>query len=219
MRKLYFGYISPYSRKIRVVLAEKGLDYEKEVLHFGSAPKSADAVNPARRVPVLVDGDRTLFESNVIIDYLLQTYPDNAAPDRPPLAPALARPEHRWDDWQTLVGIETMLDSGLNLLFLRNDGITPEHSPFLARELNRTQVLLDWLEGRATPEGFIPGQFSIQDLNFVIAVQWSDYRHMFPWRGRPRLEAIVERYRERPSVAGTVPELNPPDTPGREPDK
>ncbi len=207
MLTLYFSYISPYSRKVRVVLAEKGLEFKPELTHFANAPTKYPAVNPCRRVPVLVDGDRALFESNVILDYLLQTFPDAVGSDAPPpLSKRLVRPEHHWDDWQTLVGIETMLDSGLNLLQMRNNKITPAQSEYLTRELNRTGIILDWLEQRATPEGFIPGEFSILDLNFVISVQWAEFRDIFEWRGRPTLEKIVARYQERESMRTTVPE-------------
>ena len=213
MRTLYFGYISPYSRKIRVALAEMGLDFKAESIQAAQAPSSFNALNPCRRVPALMDGEQALFESNDIIEYLLRTYPgsepSSPAPDGIPFATELARADNYWFDRQTLSGIETMLDSGLTLLQLRNNGITADQSEYLARERSRIDVILDWLDSRGTPEGFIPGRFSIQDMNLVIAVQWSDYRSMFEWRGRPNLEAIVERYRNRISIATTVPELAP----------
>ena len=55
MRTLYFGYISPYSRKIRVVLAEKGLEYKEEAIQAAQSSSSFNAINPCRRVPALVD--------------------------------------------------------------------------------------------------------------------------------------------------------------------
>lgn len=212
MRTLYFGYISPYSRRIRVVLAEKGLEYTEEVLQFAAAPASYNAINPCRRVPVLTDGDVTLFESNIMIEYLLTTYPDASAGDGdgdPPLATTMTREAHHWDDSLTLNAIETMQDSGLMLLQMRNNGITAEQSEFLGRERSRIDVILDYLEARATPEGFIPGVMSIQDLNLVIALQWAAYRDIFDWVGRPTLAAILARYESRPSLASTGPELAP----------
>lgn len=209
MRTLYFGYISPYSRKLRVVLAEKGLEYDAVTLQAAQADASFNAVNPARRVPAFTDGDQTLFESQVIVEYLLATYPENATEDAPPFARTVCRPDHYFDDLLVVNAIETMLDSGLVLLQMRNNGITSEHSEYLGREEGRIQVILDWLEARATPEGFAPGLFSIQDMNLVITLQWCDYRGMFDWSGRPNLGAIVERYADRPSMASTVPELAP----------
>lgn len=210
MRQLHMGYISPYTRKVRVALAEKGLEYENVVTSGAAADASYNQLNPARRVPTLIDGDTVMFESNEILQYLMATYPENnPSPDGIPFATRLTRPEHYWYDRQTFYMLDTMLDSGLNLLYFRNEGMTEEHAEFLGRERKRIQVILDWLEPRATPEGFLPGEFSLQDLCFVISVQWSDYRKMFEWRGRPNLDAIVERYKDRPSIVSTHPDLAP----------
>jgi glutathione S-transferase len=203
------GYISPYARKIRVVLAEKALEYEAHEVSFATASAAYDSVNPCRRVPVLVDAGQTLFESNAIIEYLLRTYPQTPSGGEPPLADVLCRGSDYWEDQQTLIGIETMLNSGLVLLQMRNNGIGPDQSEYLQREHGRIQLLLDWLDSRATRDGFVPGVFSIQDLNMVITLQWCDYRSMFEWRGRSNLEAIVERYAGRDSISATTPESAP----------
>ena len=148
MATLYFGYISPYSRKIRVILEEKGLDYEAVTIQAADADTSFNALNPARRVPAFVDGELTLFESNVIVEYLLKTYPQNMSTTSEPLAVAMCREEHYYSDLLILNAIETMLDSGLTLLQMRNNGISADQSEYLQREQGRIQIILDWLEER-----------------------------------------------------------------------
>ena len=59
-------------------------------------------------------------------------------------------------------------------------------------------------------ENFIPGVFSIQDINFICPIGYLELRgeilkEMLEWRGRPKLEAIVARHADRPSVKSTVP--------------
>jgi glutathione S-transferase len=73
MRKLWFSEGSPFARKVRIVLAEKGLEYQKDVLNGIRPEDTHRTVHPGLMVPVLVDGNITLFESNLIIDYLLKT--------------------------------------------------------------------------------------------------------------------------------------------------
>lgn len=204
-RQLYFSPNSPYARKVRIVLAEKGLDFEAKPMDTNAPPEGFSRLNPNLRVPVLVDGARALFESNIILDYLLRTYRTPPAATEPPLAPALTRPDHHWDDVATLVTIETMLDTGLNLFQLTRDGVKPDQAPYLKKEQARAQTCLDWLEVRAEPEGFVPGQFSILDLNLVCALAWADFRKPFAWRGRKNLEAIVANYAGRPTVHSTRP--------------
>jgi glutathione S-transferase len=205
-RQLYFSPNSPYARKVRIVLAEKGLAYEAKLLDPHEAIDALGRLNPNLRVPVLADGDRTLFESNVIVDYLLRTYPATPqSPIKPTLASAVTREDRHWDDLQVLVAIETLLDTGINLFQLSKDGLKPDQAPYLKKELMRTQTCLDWLESHCTAEGFVPGQFSVQDLNLVCALTWADFRKPFSWKGRKNLERVVEAYSERPSIKTTRP--------------
>ncbi|MBI4082186.1 MAG: hypothetical protein HY423_06195, partial [Candidatus Lambdaproteobacteria bacterium] len=81
--------------------------------------------------------------------------------------------------------------------------------PYLEKERARVQSVLDWLEQRATPEGFVPGQFSIMDLNLAITLQWGgDFRKVFEWRGRPNIDRLMAFQQHRPTLVATVPRLD-----------
>ncbi len=204
MLQLYYSGNSPYARKVRIALREKGLQYEELSVDTLSLPSGYGQRNPNLRVPVLVDGERTLFESNIVLDYLLKTHPGQGA-GKPPLATVLTRPDRHWEDSLLLNAIETLLDSGINIYQLFRNGVTGTQSAYLQAEARRMQSELDWLEQRATPEGFVPGVFSIQDLNLVCALNWVNFRKPIVWEGRPKLRAILARYEQRPSVQATVP--------------
>src|SRR5438128_692256 len=94
-RILYVGPLSVYSRKVEIALREKGLGYERVLVPFtqaaGYQPKHPVVAhgNPKGQVPVLVEGDLTLFDSTVIFEYLEDAYP--APPLYPREAPARAR--------------------------------------------------------------------------------------------------------------------------------
>jgi glutathione S-transferase len=203
--KLFYTVNSPYARKVRIVLAERGLPFEPALIEVDSAPEEFYRANPNRRVPCLLDDGHALFESNVIIEWLLRVPGGKASGEKPPLARSLTRPEHHLDDLLLLTTIETLFDSALNTYGLLRDGINAEQSHTLRRELKRIESELDWLEARVGPQGFIPGVFSIQDLNLTVALQWLDFRKPAPWRGRPGLEALVSRYEGRASVRATLP--------------
>ena len=70
--KLYYSEGSPYARKVRIVLAEKGLDFEGDQSHTGMSVEEHAAINPNLQVPIFEDGDLRLFESNLILEYLLK---------------------------------------------------------------------------------------------------------------------------------------------------
>jgi glutathione S-transferase len=139
--------------------------------------------------------------SNLIVEYLLKTYPGSpAGSPQPPLAATMTRPEHHWEDARILATLETMTDSMMNLRQMKMSGLEPNDVAYLRRQRKRIDLCLDWLEKTATREGFAPGVFSIMDLNLVCALGNVDNHKSFEWRGRPSLEAIMAGYADRPSV-------------------
>lgn len=202
--KLWFSEGSPFARKVRIVLAEKGLEYEKDVLNDFRPVHGHKNIHPGLAVPVLQDGDLTLFESNLVLDYLLKTYPQNAANcPKPPLASSMTRPSNHWEDSKTLAVLETLASAIVNLKLMRDNGATPETIPYLKRHQARIESCLDWLEDRATPEGFAPHWFSVMDINLICAIAYGEKRGVMQLMGSPRLESIIKRFSDRPSVAST----------------
>jgi glutathione S-transferase len=85
MIKLYDFPMSPRARKARIVLAEKGLQYEKATVDITKGEQKKPeylAVNPYGKVPALQDDGTTVYESSLIMEYLNDKYPN------PPLLPA-----------------------------------------------------------------------------------------------------------------------------------
>ena len=210
--KLYYSNGSPYARKVRVVLHELGLEYERDVV---DVVRPVDEMpGPTLAIPLLEDKGHQIWESDLIVEYLLATYGPAAAPaEGLPLAPWLARPEHRWADLLLLSTIGTYANSMINLRLMVVDGITPENSDYMARQRERVYRCLDWLEARVTPEGFLPGWLSVQDLSFVCSTVYCEVRDVMPWRGRPKLEALYERCQSRPSMLATPINAFPPIRP------
>ena len=76
MRTLYHLWLHPFSRKVRIVLAEKGLEFNLQIEKVWERRTEFLALNPAGDVPVLVEPDgTTLSNSSVICEYLEEVYP------------------------------------------------------------------------------------------------------------------------------------------------
>lgn len=204
--KLWFSDGSPFARKVRIVLAEKGLQYEKDERSGLRLAQAHRELHPGLAIPVLQDGDLTLFESNLVVDYLLRTYPQNApeAP-QPPLAATMTRASLHWEDAKTLAVLETLTDTIANLKLMRDNGATSESLPYLKRHEARVESCLDWLEERAAPEGFAPGWFSVMDINLICPIAYGEKRAVMKLEGRPKLQNIIARFSNRPSVTSTQP--------------
>jgi len=199
--KLYMSNGSPFARKVRVVLAELGLAYDSDIVD-GLRPTS-NPPGPTIAVPVLEDGPVRLWESDLIVDYLLRTYPAAEPTGQPPLSPWMARPERHWQDMTVLATIATCAASIVNIRLMQPEGITPDSSAYMARQKARAEHCLDWLETEVTAEGFAPGWFSIMDIAFVCPIAFCEARGIMAWRGRPKLDALYERCSTRPSMLGT----------------
>ena len=79
---LYYGSGSPFAWRVQLALEHKALPYERKVLSFAAGDTRKPefvALNPRHRVPVIVDGDFVLFESNAIVEYLDDAYPSSGA--------------------------------------------------------------------------------------------------------------------------------------------
>ena len=79
MMKLYDFALSPRVRKVRIVLAEKGLQYEKVTIDITKGEQKTPeylAINPYGKVPALQDNGTTVYESTIIMEYLNDAYPD-----------------------------------------------------------------------------------------------------------------------------------------------
>ena len=83
MITLYYGSGSPYAWRAQFALEHKALPYERKVLSFSAGDTRKPeflALNPRHRVPVIVDGDFVLYESNAVVEYLDEAYPGRGAP-------------------------------------------------------------------------------------------------------------------------------------------
>ena len=80
---LYYGSGSPWAWRAQFALEHKALQYERKVLSFAAGDTRKPefvALNPRHQVPVLVDGDFVLYESNAIVEYLDEAYPGTGSP-------------------------------------------------------------------------------------------------------------------------------------------
>jgi glutathione S-transferase/RNA polymerase-associated protein len=93
MLKLYENPLSPLAQKVKIALYEKGLDFRCDVpdLLIGTPEQEFARVSLRREVPTLVDGDVSIFDSTIILEYIEERWPDPALLPRGPAARARAR--------------------------------------------------------------------------------------------------------------------------------
>lgn len=75
MMTLYSGITCPFSQRCRFVLFEKGMDFEIKDVDIFNKPEDLAVMNPYNQVPVLVERDLILYESNIINEYIDERFP------------------------------------------------------------------------------------------------------------------------------------------------
>ncbi|WP_373741186.1 glutathione S-transferase N-terminal domain-containing protein [Neisseria sp.] len=75
MMTLYSGITCPFSQRCRFVLYEKGMDFEIKDVDIFNKPEDLSVMNPYGQVPVLVERDLILYESNIINEYIDERFP------------------------------------------------------------------------------------------------------------------------------------------------
>ena len=199
--KLIGSLTSPYVRKVRVVLAEKNLPYD----FVNDPPWAADSVvpdyNPLGRVPALVTDDgTTLFDSNILIEYLELSAPVPAFLEREPRAALQQK--------QLIVLADGIMEAGIAILLEGRRPLQKQQAEWVGRQHGKIERGLAALEKHASDREWLHGgAISAADITAGCMLFWLDFRMAgFDWRAQfPALRVLAERLGTRPSFAQTVP--------------
>lgn len=199
--KLFASLTSPYARKIRILLAEKGLPFELVVDSPWEANTRIPALNPLGKVPVLItDEGEAFFDSPVIAGYL-ETL--GAAPAMLPadaLEAVRVRQSEALADGITDAAVAALLESR------RPDG--ERSSTEIARQREKIVRGLEALAGRVGTRRWLHGEaIGLGDVAAAVALAYLDLRHPdIDWRNRhPALQAYAEPLFARPAFVDTRP--------------
>lgn len=203
----YFGHpFSSYTWKGEIALIEKGVEYEFRTLDPDHPDNGAALarLSPTGKFPLLVDGQITLFESSILIEYLDRKYPR-----APQLIPG---------DFDAALRVR-LLDRMFDNHVMRNmQAIVNEHLPFLTPKpdparIDRAKAALSamyqWLEDQLSAEGWACGEdFTLADCAAAPSLFYADWVHEIPG-DLPKLKAYRARVLARPSVSQCVEAARP----------
>lgn len=202
--KLIGSNSSPYVRKVRVVMAEKKLDYSFVTEDVWAAETSIAHSNPLGKVPCLImEGAEALFDSRVIVEYL-----DTLSPVGK-LIPAVGRERAEIKTWEALA--DGVLDASiLARLEATWAGRTKAQrsQAWIDRQLLKVNDALKAMSQGLGEKPYCAGiHLTLADIAVACALGYLDFR--FPqiaWRDEyPNLVKLHDKMMQRPSFADTVP--------------
>jgi len=141
MMQLYSGTTCPFSHRCRFVLYEKGMDFQVIDVDMYHKPEEIAVMNPYNRLPVLVERDLVLYESNIINEYIDERFPHPQLMPPDPVARARARLMLFNLELELFSQIEA-LESGKERLAERARQQVSERLVELAPNLARTRYML-----------------------------------------------------------------------------
>jgi len=192
---------SPYTRKARVVLAEKRIEYELVVEAPYDAASEVPVYNPLGKVPVLVlDDATTIFDSRVIVEYL-----DNASPVAK-LLPEGTRHRIQARRWEALA--DGCTDAIAAMVIEKRRPAEFQYGPFLERQQDKIARALQVMSDDLGTRSWCCGDFfTLADIAAGCCLGFLDLRLPdVAWRATyPNLARLAEKLAQRPSFRETVP--------------
>jgi glutathione S-transferase len=210
---VYGANVSPFVRKVRVMLAEKGLEYKLEQVNPFTPPPEFLAISPLKRIPVLRDTDvaepNTLPDSSIICDYLENKFP------KPALFPAdpFQRAKALWYEEYADSVMAQNIGGGLffERIVKRMMRGQPDETVCQKTLTEKLPPLFDHLEQEVGSKEFLAGRaFSIADISIAtMIVNFCHAGEVLDAKRWPKFAAYIARIHARPSFKALIDEESP----------
>ena len=202
--RLIGSHTSPYARKVRIVMAEKKIEFAHEIEDVWAANSAILELNPLGKVPCLImeDGDK-IFDSRVIVEYV-----DTLSPVGK-LIPAAGRERIEVRTWEALA--DGLLDAALLArLEATWSGRSAEQrsQAWIDRQLGKINAsLVAMSQGLGDKPWCVGTHLSLADIAVGVAVDYLDFRFpLIEWRtAHPNLAKLSDKLAQRPSFMDTLP--------------
>jgi glutathione S-transferase len=214
MRQLHHFALQPVSRKLRLFLKEKQLDFELVDEKPGEWREELLRLNPSGEVPVLVEEDGTAYaDSQAVAEYLEEIHPDPCLIGRSPEARAEVRRLVAWFDLKFDREVSGRLLEEKILKRLWRSGQPDSQAIRLAHA--NLPVHLAYIAWLADRRSWLAGDhFSLADLAAAAHLSVVDYLGDVPWDSHPGAKDWYARIKSRPSfrplLADHLPGAPPP---------
>ena len=199
--KLIANPTSPYSRKVRIVLAEKRIDYEFVIDSPGDAATLVPDYNPLGKIPVLIlDDETTLFDSRVIVEYL-----DSASPVGR-LIPDDTRHRIQVRRWEALA--DGCTDAAVAVVAEKRRAPEKQSAEWIGRQQAKVERALKAMSEELGTKACCSGDhFNLSDIAVGCALGFLDLRQPdLNWRKLyPNLGKLFDKVSRRATFKDTVP--------------
>ena len=199
--KLLAALISPYTRKVRVVLAEKKIECEMQIVDVSPVDNPVNPHNPLGKIPTLLLDDGTaLYDSRVIVEFLDSVSPISR------LIPEATRDRVAVRRWEALA--DGVLDAGLLWRYESIRDKKEQSKAWQDKQLARMKRGMEQVSKEIGATYCHAERYSLADIAVACCLGWLDFRKPggVDWRGEyAPVARHYDKMMERSAFADTVP--------------
>lgn len=209
MRRLYYLPLCPFSRKVRLALKEKKLDFDLEVERVWERRPHFLNMNPAGQVPVFQDMNGTVVvDSQGICEYLEEAYPEINLMGKTPTQRAETRRLVAWFDQKFNRDVTNNLV--FEKVFKKNFGLGGPDSSNLRIGSQNIHLHLEYITWLVERRNWLGGDdFSLSDIAAASHISCLDYISAVPWEQHPIAKDWYARVKSRPSFRPLLQDVVP----------
>lgn len=178
---------SPFVRRVRMLM--EGIPFELKELNIYETEDGLqlNKINPVNQIPVLLDGEKKIWDSRVIFNYLNQKHKFQ---------------NRDWDFENNLTAIDGAMNAGVSLFQLKRSGINiNEQYMVISRYRDRMNSVLDYFKPYLETEGLT--EWNFLTMSIYSFLDWGTYREMINIANRPECKKFMETHAAREIVKRT----------------
>ena len=184
---------SPYVRKLRLLLNNLA-PYELKCINYLEANDSEylKKINPINKIPILIDNEKTIYDSRVIYNYLAKKH------DLKPLS---------YEEENILSAIDAALDTSINLFSLRRGGMDLNGgNSYIERQKERVTLILNYLTPWAQKlDPKQPSDWNYLSMSLYSYLFWGTFREILDLSQHTSLKEFLLKFSDAPGVADSAP--------------
>ena len=190
--QLYGSQSSPFVRRLRLLLAGQSYEFISMNIFESADREKLIKLNPARKVPMLQDGEQVIFDSGVIYRYLSTKFGFT------PLS---------WDEENTLTLINAVNDSLVEVLLCQRSGFdTNDNKLFFNLQRERSEAVLKVLEQKAQAGEFL--QWNYLAMSLLALLDWAKFRKLADLTAFSALNIFMVQAQQHNGVSDSDPRLS-----------
>lgn len=181
------SYPSPFVRRIRMLMENISFEFKELNIYEAEGGLELNKINPINQIPVLLDGNKKIWDSRVIFNYLnLHHKLENID----------------WDDENNISAIDGALNAGVALRLMKVSGINI-NEPYMIvnRHKERIESVLEYLNPYITGEGL--KEWNFLTMSIYSFLDWAVYREIMTLDHRPECVKFMAAHAHRPIVQAT----------------